>query len=132
MASQFGKYVCIGDTIEIEREGYTFKVRVEQDDITHISDSECYTGKQIAAWQNDGWFYCGLVCSTWLGDQLLDDSADSLRGIECNFPESDNSYLNEIVADLFANALDNADDARQKAIARLTNQLTALEAGAKP
>ena len=58
------------------------------------------------AWENDDWFYCGIVLSAerdgWTKDHLA-----SLWGIECNYPDSDNSYLLTVANELLAEYIEN-------------------------
>ena len=74
---KFNKYVCTGDTITTEAEGFTITARIEHDADYHIDHDDCHnedqnvTGcddKQFAkllearrAWFTADWFYCALV-----------------------------------------------------------------------
>ena len=84
----FSQYVCEGDTIEWSREGFDFVARIER-------------------WNNDEWFYCGIVVSVFFKGVELSDHAASLWGIDCNFGD-DNSYLSEVTKELEYEALDVA------------------------
>lgn len=63
----------------------------------------------LDSWRLDRWFYCGVRLSVAKAGVTLDDSAASLWGIECNFPErdggTDNGYLQEVANDLLPEAL---------------------------
>jgi hypothetical protein len=53
------------------------------------------------------WFYCGIVVTVTWGKNVLGTA--SLWGLECNYPESDNQYLsNDIAEELAYEAADNA------------------------
>lgn len=67
----------------------------------------------MAAWQNDEWFYCGIILSVTIGETELTDHAASLWGIEANYPDSEceacllcNAYLTEVANELISEALD--------------------------
>jgi hypothetical protein len=104
---QFDKYVCEGDTIEWTREGFDFVARVVYDHDTKPSDSECYAPEDVTRWENDEWFYCGIVLSVSLQGIELEPHAASLWGIDCNFG-TDNAYLAEVAQELESEALDTA------------------------
>ena len=102
--SKFNSYVCIGDTIAWSCEGYDFVARLEYDYDTKPTDSDCYDEADIERWNNDEWFYGGIVVSVFFKGVELSDHAASLWGIDCNFGD-DNSYLSEVAKDLEYEAL---------------------------
>jgi hypothetical protein len=104
---QFDSYVCAGDQIEWTREGFDFTARVVYDLDTKPSDSECYTPEDVTRWENDEWFYCGVVLSVSFKGIDLHDHAASLWGIDCNYG-TDNKYLAEVAQELEAEALKTA------------------------
>lgn len=125
---EFPKYACEGDEIECESEGFTIIARILHDTDYRIDDDDMHnidqsvTGcddeqqeKLLAArqaWFTDEWFYCGIVLSVTKNGIVLDDHATSVWGMECNYPDSDNSHLNEAVNELLSEAIDvgqNAD-----------------------
>jgi hypothetical protein len=123
----FDSYVCHGDTISVNHEGFRFTARIEHDPFASIDDDDCHNPDQtvtgcnqeqqrrlLAAregWKRDEWFYCGIVISaihidtgaTWEG-------LESLWRIEANYPESSNTYLTEVANELLANAVDALKD----------------------
>ena len=108
---QFDRFVCAGDTITWAHKGFDICARVEYDSGTRPEDSDCYSKKQIDAWKNDEWFYCGIVLSVEFNGVELSDHAASLWGIECNFPsrrKNPNNYLSEVCEELQEAALDCA------------------------
>ena len=68
----------------------------------------------MEAWRKDEWFYCGIVLSVSREDVVLDSHAASLWGIEANYPDSDNSYLNTVANELLPEALDAGRAAIQR------------------
>jgi hypothetical protein len=63
----------------------------------------------LRAWCNDEWTWCGvIVTASRAGIEL---GCASLWGIECNYPDSDNSYLRDVANELSGEAIENAQDA---------------------
>ena len=91
--SKFNSYVCIGDTIAWSCEGYDFVARLEYD-----YDAD------IERWNNDEWFYGGLILSVSRNGVQLSDHAASLWGLDCNFGDN-NDYLSEMALELQGEAL---------------------------
>lgn len=142
----FDNYVCEGNTITAEIDGFTITARIERDDCIDTpaerddgfypsldpkaagwigSDSREEYEKQLLrasavmkAWREDEWFYCGVVLSVSVNDIVLNEHAASLWGIECNYPDSDNAYLTEVANELLDEALEDA----RKRIAVLTER----------
>lgn len=122
---KFDKYVCVGDTITCSFDGFDITARIEYDTDYHIDDDDCHNPDQsvtgcndeqqerlLAAresWFGNDWFYCGVVLSVSKNGVVLDDHAGSLWGIECNYPESNNSYLTEVANELLPEALETAE-----------------------
>ena len=116
--NKFDKYACIGDSITIDLGAVQIKARIEQDIDHNIDDDDCHnvdqsvTGcneeqqhkliKAREAWYNNQWEYVGIVLSVWADDICIDSHVSSLWGIECNYPNSDNSYLSEVANDLLS------------------------------
>ena len=146
-SKSFSNYVCEGDKITGTYEGWKVTARIARDDSIDAPDErddgfwpsldpdECgYIGsndqaeferqqanalKVLAAWENDEWFYRGVVISVArpvkvkgrvIDEIVLSDHAASLWGIECNFPESDNSYLTEVANGLLPEAVEFAGE----------------------
>lgn len=130
----FQNYVCEGDTITCEVEGFTLTARVYRDDCSDKPDERdcCFWPSKdknaagyvprrkfkaeqakaeriMAAWLNDEWFYCGVAVTVErAGVQLTDRYANALWGVECNYPDSDNDYLRSVANDLLSEALEEA------------------------
>lgn len=117
---RFPSYVCAGD----EKETYVGPLRivatVVRDDDYHIDDDDCHnvaleglskeeierTKKARESWFADQWFYCGIIVRVFFKERLLAQA--SLWGIECNYPNSDNSYLDEVANELLEESLREA------------------------
>ena len=120
----FDSYVCGGDAITCDVDGFTITARVERDVDYRIDDDDCHNTDQSVtgcddeqfarllecrkAWFNDEWFYCGIVLTVSRNGIEIDDHAASLWGIEANYPDSDNSYLRDVANELLSEALDAA------------------------
>ena len=127
----FDSYVCPGDTLSVDVDGYTITARIEHDQDTSIDDDDVHNldcggreddavRSQIKAarkaWLNDEWFYGGVVLSVEKAGIMLDEHAASLWGIEMNYPEGDNKYLAEVANELLSEAL----EAGRNAVYKLT------------
>ena len=109
--TDFAPYVCEGDNISCELDGFTFTATLHRDYDSRPDEYECYTAKQIAAWKNDDWHYFGVVISVHCDDIEISDHAASLWSIEGNFPsrrKNPNKYFREVANDLLSEALDVA------------------------
>lgn len=118
---KFDRYVCIGDTITCNVEGFTLVARIEHDPDYHIDNDDCHnidqevTGcnaaqqKKLlearAAYFNDEWCYCGVEISVSRNGIELVEHAASLCGIECNYPGSDNAHLSDVANELVDDAM---------------------------
>jgi len=133
---QFDRFVCEGDTIETERDGFTITARIVHDPDYGIDDDDMHNRDQSVtgctdeeharamearrAWTVGEWFYCGVVLSVSRNGHLIDDHAAALWGIEANYPGSDNSYLTEVANELLDEALESASQSRAKIIEALS------------
>jgi len=111
---QFDGYVVPGESISIEISDVKFKATIYHDPDAHIDDDDshnvdqnvtgCNADQQTKllearrAWQDDEWFYCGVVVVASVDG--IEIAEESLWSIEANYPESDNSYLTEVASDL--------------------------------
>ena len=73
-------------------------------------DAEMKRAEQVmAAWKNDEWFFCGVAVQVFCNDIALTGKYHhALWGIECNYPDSDNSYLQVVANEFLDEALDDA------------------------
>jgi len=123
----FRPFVCVGDTITAEWEGFIFTAIVEYDPHMKPHDLDapgcCYDTKDpeygksaqeiIATWEKDEWFYCGIRIDLEDVDGWVKEGAATLWGVDCNFPARlcdkssvDNKYLTEVANELANEALD--------------------------
>ena len=135
---RFCSFVCAGDTITCEADGFTVMAQIVLDDCRdaphqrqdgfwpslYIGDPgfigpgnrfrERFAKAQAEAeavmegWRKGDWFYCGIVLSVSLEGVTLDSHAASLWGVDANYPGSDNGYLTEVADELLPEALDTA------------------------
>jgi len=152
---RFSSFVCLGDVITCEAGPFTVLARVVPDDCPDAPDQRqdgfwpsLYTGAPgfigpgngfrqryaeaqakaeavMEGWRKGDWFYCGIVLSVSLDGVDITPHAASLWGIEANYPDTDNSYLTEIAAEL----LDEALAAARETLTRLAAH---AETGAHP
>ena len=146
---KFDSFVCEGDKITCEVEGYTITARIARDDTPNAPDerqdvfwpslykdaagfigagngwrarfdaAQARAEAVMEAWRKDEWFYCGIVLSVRLDGIEIDDHAASLWGIEANYPDSDNAYLAEVANELLPEAIDAAKAERARLCAVL-------------
>ena len=146
---RFDDFVCEGDSITCEVDGYTITARISHDDTPDAPDerqdgfwpslypndagfigagngwrdrfdnAQARAEAVMAAWKNDEWYYCGVILSVAIDGITLDDHAASLWGIEANYPNSDNAYLTEVANELLSEALETAKAERARQCAIL-------------
>lgn len=119
---EFDSYVCQGDSITCEVDGFTITARVMHDNDYQLGDDDmhnidqevtgCNEEQQVKllaareAWFNDEWFYCGIVLKVEKNGITLEDYAGSLWGMEANYPDSKNSHLLEAANEMLLEALE--------------------------
>jgi hypothetical protein len=135
----FDKFVCEGDSIECTVDGFDIKAFIARDDCGDRPDQrDCafwpsknpfssgsvgenppmpFEEQQakaesiMQAWKDDEWFYCGVCVVVSRCDvELTDKYSNAVWGIECNYPDSDNSCLTETANELLAEALHEAKE----------------------
>jgi hypothetical protein len=117
-ASSFDRFVCPGDTISADVDGFTVTARIVYDESTRPEYYECYDDTNVHAWYNNDWYFCGVcVQVSRAGIDLTGPYGAALWGIKANFPRSDNAYLTEIAADLIPEAIAEARAAMARLIA---------------
>ena len=146
---KFDSYVCLGDTLTYDVEGYTVTARITHDDTPDAPDqrqdgfwpslypndagfigsgngfrdrfdkAQKRAEAVMAAWKKDEWFYCGVILSVAIEGLVLDVHAASLWGIEANYPDSDNAYLSEVANELLPEAVEAAKAERARQCAIL-------------
>ncbi len=119
---KFDTFVCMGDTISTEVDGFTITARIEYDQDYRIDDDDSHNIDQSVtgcddeqqaeliaarnAWYNDEWWYGGVVLSVSKAGVVLTDHAASLWGIDINHPCGNNDYLTEVANELLAEAVE--------------------------
>lgn len=116
----FDKYVCVGDYITWQKDGFTFTATIHDDLDTTTDDTGCYSEKKMQAWKEHAWFFCGIVISAEKNGVKLSDNAASLWGIECNYNKKGNAYLRTVCMELQDDALIEAKIQVQKIIEALS------------
>lgn len=129
-------YVSPGDFLFVDIDGIRFIATIEADYTYCIDDDDSHNPDQSVtgcndeqqktllanrkAWENDEWFYCGIVISAHKAGVLVQDGIASLWGIHCNYPDSDNTYLTEVANELLQEAIEPAKDALRQLVAKLS------------
>ena len=132
---RFDRYVCEGDSIACEADGFRVIARIVRDDCPESPDqrqdgfwpslyindpgfigpgnnfrarlakAQAEAEAVMDAWHKDEWFYCGIVLAIECEGVELESHAASIWGIEANYPGSDNAYLSEVADELLPEAL---------------------------
>jgi hypothetical protein len=89
-------------------------------DKAYASRAAMHDYKMLKAWCDDEWSYCGIVLSVTKDGIDVNEHAASLWGIELNYPDSDNSYLNEVANELLDEAIEQAKVDSQRIVETLT------------
>ena len=148
---RFGTFVCEGDCIACEQDGFRIVARIVRDDSPDAPDqrqdgfwpslykdapgfigpgpnhrerfakAKAEAEAIMEAWRRGDWFYCGIVLSVSLDGVILDEHAISLWGVEANYPESDNTRLTDAADDLLPDAIAIGRRAAQRLCATLSN-----------
>ena len=133
----FNSYVCEGDTISTNYQDFEVIATVMRDVDYKIDDDDGHNTDQSVtgcndeqqekllaarqAWFDDEWFYCGIVLSAYKNGVLIDDHIASLWGIECNYPDSDNSYLLTVANELLQEGIEQAKGSLSTMLDKLTS-----------
>ena len=117
---KFPSFAVVGDSINWGHEGFDLTATVIYDNSTHIAGFDCYSALKIKQWNNNEWFFCGIVISVEKNDVLLSDHAASLWGIECNYNKKGNVYLSTVCAELQGEAIETAKKEEKRIIEALT------------
>lgn len=116
---QFASYACIGDHIEWNKNGYTIRAVLHEDNDNKPTDFECYSAIKINQWRNDEWSFCGVVLEVIFNGISLGSDCASLWGVELNYNKCSNRYLAEVALELEQEALEYAGNARNEMLAKL-------------
>ena len=118
---KFDNYIVIGDYVEYtptenNPRGFVIRATIMEDTDSSPFDYDCYTEEQIKQWENDEWFFYGIVLSVYKAGVCLTNNAASLWGIECNLPGTSNDYLLDVIKELETEALQEGETILQKLI----------------
>ena len=118
----FSRYVCIGDSVSIEVDGFEVVARIENDEDSRIDDDDHHCADQNVtgcddeqfarllkarrAWNNDEWCYCGIALSVRRSGVTLDDHAASRYRVEMNYPGRNNGYLSVCADEMLDEAIE--------------------------
>lgn len=116
----FDNYICVGDYVTWQKDGFTFTATIHDDLDTTPDDTGCYPEKKIQAWKNHDWYFCGIVISVEKEGVKLSDNAANLWGIECNYNKKGNGYLRAVCMELQDDVLIEAKMQAQKIIQALS------------
>lgn len=141
--AQFKSFVCEGDSITCDVDGFTATATLYRDDCGDAPDDRQdgfwpsldpkaagYIGAKsqrtlarhmakaqalMDAWQRGEWHYFGVaVTIERAGVQLTERYAHAVWGIEGNYPGGDNSYFQEVANELLEEALAEARAKRER------------------
>lgn len=123
----FPTFADEGDTITCEVDGFTATAKLYRDDgfwpsldptsagyigdktQDDLDEAQRQAEAAMEAWLRAEWFYVGVcVQISKAGVMLTGPYYHTVWGIECNNPNSDNSYLTIVANDLLPEALDAA------------------------
>lgn len=116
----FDKYICVGDSITWQKDGFTLTATIHDDLATSPDDFGSYSDKKLQAWKSHDWFFCGIVISAEKEGVKLSDNAANLWRLECNYNKKGNAYLRTVCMNLQDNALIDAKMQVQKIIEALS------------
>ena len=145
----FDHYVCDGDTVTLDIDGFTLTATIYRDDDHGAPDEDddgfwpsldpddagyignkskstlarrmAYAERVMQAWKDDEWFYCGVAVTVEReGVQLTGQYDHALGGIECNYPERNKRHRpNDYLAQVASEYIGEALDAAYAKIAAL-------------
>jgi|TARA_R100000458_G_C8250511_1_gene227544 hypothetical protein len=133
---QFNNFVCAGDTIRDNVNGWGVRVSVLHDSDYHIDDDDMHSENQAltglneeahkslmaarTSWFRNDWFYGGVSVSIYReGVELAEQS---IWGVEVNYPNSNNEYLMELANELLEECFTEAHHKIEKLSAFATQQ----------
>ncbi len=92
---KFDSYICAGDIVSWEQDGFTLQAEVEYDEDTRPTDFDCYSKVKINQWLKGDWFYgCIHITATKRDIEL---SEVYLNGVDINFNKKSNLELNRLI-----------------------------------
>ena len=145
----FDRYVCEGDTVTLDIDGFTLTATIYRDDDDGAPDERdngfwpsldpnnagyignkskstlarhmAFAEQVMQAWKDDEWFYCGVAVTVEReGVQLTGQYDHAVWGLECNYPERNKRHRpNDYLAQVASEYIGEALDAAYAEIAAL-------------
>ena len=131
------------------QDGFELVAYKHYDEDSRPSHFDCYTPKQVQAWENDEWQFVGIVvtataagvplgsASLWSiedGQWTDTDEHDVVTGTRDVDPLRDDNYLNELIPEAIENARENLErinatvgNADAKALDAITAEMSGRE-----
>jgi len=102
------KYAADGHSIACTVNGFDCIATLHHDSDT--TPQECgMPDDAVQSWNNGEWQYVGVAVTIYKnGIRLTGDYDNALWGVECNYPDSDNSYLRDVANELLSEAIEQA------------------------
>ncbi len=89
---KFDDYICVGDSVRWEQDGFAMEATVEHDGDIHVSNYDCYSKIKINQWLNDEWYFGVIeITASKCGVEL---ATNYLGGVEINYNKKANRQLN--------------------------------------
>lgn len=110
----FDKYAVAGDRVTCAVGGIDYTATLHPDHDSSPRDADCYSHADIAAWEADEWYYCGVVLTAAKNGIALGELG-ALWAVEVNYPPEAadlNHHLRDVANDLLA---EHAADATERA-----------------
>lgn len=105
----FDNYVCPGDRITCEVDGFHCVATLHYDEDTKADDYYEGLDPVLVAWERDEWQYFGVAVTVWReGVKLTGEFDHALWGIEGNMPGDDHSYFRDVANEYLPEAIAHA------------------------
>lgn len=107
---KFDSYVCAGDSVTFDHEGFTITVHVHYDPDTTPDCDEGLNKEAAASWRRDEWWYGFIEVRASKRGIVL--GRQYLGGYEVNFPGGTNDHLTQAVVEncMVEDAIQEAKD----------------------
>lgn len=111
-------FVRAGDMFLARCGAAAFNLVIHHDDTCHPDDFDCYGPEDVAAWEGDSWWFCGLTLRVTYNGVHITQLDASLWGIEANFMGG-NCGLAIEASNMLDTAMRGLDDAKRATISLL-------------
>ena len=78
MKQKFSNYVCVGDSISWEKNGFLITASLHYDLDASPDDYDCYNDDTKKQWMSDEWFFGGIILSVSKNDVVISKHAASV------------------------------------------------------